>query len=228
MQDGHSQFTQFPYKRRTRMTFDHKSHFTKFFKEKGGFAPEKCSSCHILSPTGKNMLVKSFSVSCSACHEGQIVREDKKYNFLSLPLMDTAELSSIGEWPEDAEGEVTPFMKLLLSGDADFNKSYEAVKKLDWGDLTDASAENKKHVELIAWKIKDLLFKLANKKGFLHDQLKRSLGKGVPGAELANFDIPSNVVKKSAEAWFPKLKNEIRVYRSGDLSKLKSSVHFIY
>ena len=224
MQDGHTDFKKFPFKRRTRMTFDHKSHFTKFFKEKGGFAPEKCSACHILSPTGKTMLVKSFSVSCSACHENQIVREDKKYKFLSLPLMDVAELENLGQWPEDAEGKITPFMKLLLSKDAEFSKAYEAVKGLDWGDMTDASEAEKKQVELIAWKVKDLLFNMANKNDYLKIQLNETMGEGVEGAELAKFDIPTNVVKKSAKAWFPKLTNEIRAYRTGDLSKLKAPV----
>ncbi|MCM8526582.1 MAG: cytochrome c3 family protein [Lentisphaeraceae bacterium] len=224
MQDGHSNFSKFPFKRRTRMTFDHKSHFTKFFKEKGGFAPEKCSACHILSPTGKTMLVKSFSVSCSACHENQIVREDKKYTFLSLPLLDVESLDGIGQWPEDAEGRITPFMKLLLSKDADFNKSYEAVKDLDWGDLTDATDEQKKHVSTVAWKVKDLVFNLANKNDYLKTQLSSTMGPGEEGAEIAKFDIPGNMVKKSAKAWFPSLKTEIRAYRSGDLSKLKSAV----
>ena len=223
MQDGHSQFSNYPFKRRTRMTFDHKSHFGKFFKEKGGFAPEKCSACHILSPTGKNMLVKSFSLSCSACHENQIVDKQKKYDFISLPYLDTESLSDVGEWPEDAEGEITPFMKLLLSDDKEFTDSYNAIKDVELDDLTDVSDEQKKHVQKVIWKVKDLLFQMANKKGFIKEKLTKALANqdNSNSKELSQFDIPDTVIKNSANKWFPKLKQEIRVYKSGDLSKLK-------
>jgi hypothetical protein len=223
LQKNHRDFaSNFPFKRRTRMIFDHKAHFSKYFKEKKGFAPEKCSSCHTLSPTGKTMLVKSFSLSCSACHENQIVREDKKYNFFSVPLIDTVELENVGEWPEDAEGEITPFMKLILAQDPSFVTAYAGVKDLDWGDLTEASPEKKKQVQVIVWKIKELLHKVTNDNKFIKSQLAILLKGSGTQKEIAMFDIPRSVLKRSTTAWFPALRSEMKIYRTGDLSKLKS------
>ena len=151
---GHPEFDSYPYKRRTRIIFDHSTHFGKHFpealKEKATSqaAPNICTDCH--SPDGDRRLmsVKPFKVVCSSCHLNQIIGAErasgpKGIAFLTLPGLDLATLKekgvSIGEWPEDSEAELTPLMAMLIGLDDHRRQILHTVAKLDLLDLSTAS-----------------------------------------------------------------------------------------
>ena len=68
-----------------------------------------------------------FETGCAACHsdriEGSARAGPKGFEVFTVPGLDLVALrergAAIGEWPEDAEAEITPFMELLIGGDAD-------------------------------------------------------------------------------------------------------------
>ena len=70
------------------------------------------------------MLVKSFDETCAACHLEQIKGKGQAAGHsgiavLRLPGMDVQSLTNhgivVGDWPEGADGDMTPIMQLLLA-----------------------------------------------------------------------------------------------------------------
>lgn len=144
--DGdHPTFDNYPFKRRTRLIYDHAGHFGKHFPETKArnpqaIIPNTCSSCHESQKEGRQMMVASFDQTCSSCHLGQISGKErasgpKGVAYLTLPGIDMVTLRSrqaaIGEWPEFSEAEVTPFMKVLLSRNPEGAELVEEIGKLD-------------------------------------------------------------------------------------------------
>ena len=135
LENAHPEFDRFPFKRRTRIRFDHLNHISKHFRDKEmrSSAPKACKSCHLPDEDGFKMSLKSFEDNCGACHGGQVEgvgrATAKGLPVFNVPGLDVATLSerniAIGEWPEDADEEITPFMEFLLAGDGD----YMAIRK---------------------------------------------------------------------------------------------------
>ncbi len=70
---GHPPFSDYPYKRRTRIAFDHNSHIGKHFL--GEFkkeAPTTCTACHKPDDAGQTMRTGNFETTCASCHAQQI------------------------------------------------------------------------------------------------------------------------------------------------------------
>ena len=89
-------FSDYPYRRRTRIYYDHNSH-----------PPESCQACHVTDPSGRFMEVKNFTLTCAACHGAQIQGEGmtvKGVSFFTVPGIDLETLSakgiSVGGWPK--------------------------------------------------------------------------------------------------------------------------------
>jgi len=130
--NGHPEFSNFPYKRRTKIAFDHTSHIGKYFQEKfKDIAPTKCSGCHTPDSAGRYMKGRNFEIACAGCHADQIAGKGragaKGIPFFRLP------------WPADynIEEGLTPFMKLLLLSEPTFTDDMTILA--DYDDLTDLS-----------------------------------------------------------------------------------------
>ncbi len=128
--DGrHPEFESYPFKRRTRIIYDHAGHFGKHFPEVARKDPTRqipatCSTCHNSREDKRVMAVAPFEQTCTSCHLDQIVGNErvsgpKGIAFLTLPGLDLQTLkkkkASIGEWPAESEAELTPFMKVMIS-----------------------------------------------------------------------------------------------------------------
>ncbi|MGE3231061.1 MAG: hypothetical protein AB7J30_16650, partial [Hyphomicrobium sp.] len=128
--DGrHPKFDGYPFKRRTRIVFDHAGHFGKHYpevvkKDPARRIPDTCSTCHDSRQDRSVMAVAPFEQTCTGCHLDQIVGKErasgpKGIAFLSLPGLDTRTLkkksAAIGEWQDAADAELTPFMKVMIS-----------------------------------------------------------------------------------------------------------------
>jgi hypothetical protein len=121
--DGHPEFDGFPYQRRSRLYFDHVTHFQVHFKsfervKPGAILPrglrdygdganpsaQSCRSCHQPDSSGRMMPIRGFEHSCAACHGAEIEEDDLPgVQLLALPMQDskllTADGATIGQWP---------------------------------------------------------------------------------------------------------------------------------
>lgn len=225
----HPEFDDFPFRRRTRIAFDHKGHFGKHFPEltaKGGeqkaSVPGDCADCHKSGTEGRHMGVKPFAEACASCHSGQIVGEDratgpKGIAFLTLPGIDLETLreknAKIGEWPAESEAEITPLMKLLIGRDEERQSMLQSIADLDLLDLTEASAEQLKAVTTLIWEIKSLVHALVTSKV---SQVLKTIGTGsntqIDAGLIAKLtaNMPRDVFVNAQREWLPNLGKEMR------------------
>ena len=177
--DGHHpKFENYPFKRRTRIIYDHAGHFGKHFpevakKDPARRIPATCSTCHNSREDRRVMAVAPFEQTCTACHLDQIIGKErvsgpKGIAFLTLPGLDLQTLkeknASIGEWPDASEAELTPFMKVMISRDERGRALIKTVDSLNLQDLTDASDDQIKAVTNLVWEIKGLFYALISGK----------------------------------------------------------------
>ena len=225
--DGHHpKFENYPFKRRTRIIYDHAGHFGKHFpevakKDPARRIPDTCSTCHNSREDKRVMAVAPFEQTCTACHLDQIVGKErasgpKGIAFLTLPGLDLQTLkeknASIGEWPDASEAELTPFMKVMISRDERGRALIKTVDGLNLQDLTDASDDQIKAVTNLVWEIKGLFYALISGKA---SDVLADLNIG-SGAKLsANLvadltaSIPRDVVISAQQQWLPNLATEM-------------------
>ncbi|MGF1621940.1 MAG: hypothetical protein ACFCUR_15155 [Rhodomicrobiaceae bacterium] len=222
--DGnHPKFDNYPFKRRTRIAYDHMSHFGKHFPEilsKNDATkriPTTCSNCHSTREDRNHMSVASFDQTCASCHLDQITGKERAIGpkgvaFLTLPGIDVQTLKDnnidIGEWPEFSEAELTPFMKMLLARTPRGKAMIDAVSSLDLLDLTQASDAELKVVEELVWDIKGLFYELVISRASdvmasFADIAGPQLGAGAISNLSAN--LPRDVVMNAQQNWLPNL-----------------------
>ena len=225
--DGHHpKFENYPFKRRTRIIYDHAGHFDKHFPEVAKKDPAKripttCSTCHNSSADKRVMAVAPFEQTCTACHLDQIIGKErvsgpKGVAFLTLPGLDLRTLKEknalIGEWPDASEAELTPFMKVMLSRDERGRALIKTVNRLNLQDLTEASDDQIKAVTSLVWEIKGLFYALISEKAsdVLAD-LNIGSGLKLSANRVADLtaNIPRDVVISAQQQWLPNLATEM-------------------
>ncbi len=173
--DGHPEFSSdFPTRRRTRIAFNHRTHIEHHFPGEGYTAD--CSTCHEVDPSGERMLVKNFDVTCGSCHHHRDQLRGAglprtAVRVFTLPAVDLDTLRARGIWTGDApwpanasigdEIEITPFMRLLLAGDAAMVRDLEHFadpKRLF--DLSGATDEVVAAAGRVIWGVKRLILGL--------------------------------------------------------------------
>ncbi len=189
--DGHPKFDTYPFNRRTRIIFDHNSHFKTHFPaeaEKLGASVSvfgdkasgnklgKCGNCHVPGAGARQMIVKTFEETCASCHLGQIVGTEQSAGpsgipLFSLPGLDLDTLrerqAEIGEWPEgalDYGTKASPLLNLLLGADEEGRNLMRDLKMIDLLDLRDASDGDIDKVIRFVWSVKGLLYTLSAEK----------------------------------------------------------------
>ena len=222
---GHPEFTDYPAKRRTRLQFDHVSHWQKHFADPrlSFTAPTSCAHCHEPAPDGGKMLVKGFEQSCAQCHAGQIEGEGragaKGLVFIRLPEVDVAALEAagapVGEWPDYCEGEITPFMHWMLEGDAAAQKALADLGPVKLADLRAATPAQKQAAAKLVWSIKGLLADLITQG---QQVMMRRLDPyaGVRGSTRHTGNFSADSLQAAQQIWLPGLLTEVAAYRHGD------------
>jgi len=225
--DGHHpKFESYPFKRRTRIIYDHAGHFGKHYpevakKDPAKRIPDTCSTCHNSRDDKRVMAVAPFEQTCSGCHLDQIAGKErvsgpKGVAFLTLPGLDLPTMkkknAAIGEWPDASEAELTPFMKVMISRNAQGRALLKTVDKLNLQDLSKASAAEIKAVTNLAWEIKRLFHSLI--KGKASDvlgDLNIASGAKLSPALVADLtaSIPRDVVVSAQQQWLPNLAAEM-------------------
>lgn len=225
---GHPEFTSYPFDRRTRLKFNHQSHFSRHFPESRknpalqSSLPKDCAGCHLPGEGQRYMEIQSFDGMCSGCHLQDIQGETrasgpKGIDFLLVPGMDVQTFDErqidIGSWPEDAEGIPTPFMQWMLSLQANGHDLVAETGHLDLLDLRDASEEELQQVAELAWAIKELFQDLeaSGLKNVLH------LPANSDGAPVDDFQfssmtavMPRDVIVSANREWFDDLQEDLQ------------------
>ena len=227
--EGHPNFRSYPYPRRTRIFFDHESHLEKHFQNAQYVrqAPQFCTGCHETDSAGRAMLVKDFATTCAACHLDQIRGEGRADGpglaVFGVPGLDARTLRErgrpIGDWPEQAEGRLNPFMQLLLAGDPANTEALARLAKTDWLDLGNAKEEELQAAEKVAWAIKELFFELVTKgQSAWRVRLQAVLGQEPNSAEFTRLagQLPPDSLQAAQAEWFPNLLAEVPAHRAGN------------
>jgi hypothetical protein len=223
---SHPQFVKFPYRRRPRIIFDHRSHMTKHFREAEQVAPDSCGDCHQPGVRRRYMVVKSFGTMCSGCHTGDItgatqVSGPKGIDVIAVPGLDLATLSErgvdIGGWPKDSEAVLTPFMRLLLESNGESVVS--DVAGLDLLDLRRASDKDLARVAALAWAVKRLFNLLEahnpSAAGVLVGDKSDNQG-GRPQMASLTGGMSHDVIAAGNREWFPDLQDDLQRYDRGE------------
>lgn len=231
--DGHHpKFESYPFKQRTRLIYDHAGHFGKHYpevaeKDPARRIPETCSTCHNSREDRRVMAVAPFEQTCASCHLDQIVGKEratgpKGIAFLTLPGLDLQTLkrknASVGEWPDESEAELTPFMKVMVSRNAQGRHLIETVNSLNLQDLTSASDDQIKAVTDLAWEIKGLFYALISGRasdvlGDLNIVAGATLSAGLVADLTAS--LPRDVVVSAHQQWLPNLGTEMAGRQAG-------------
>jgi hypothetical protein len=225
--DGdHPKFETYPFKRRTRIVYDHAGHFGKHYpevakKDPARRIPETCSTCHNSREDKRIMAVAPFEQTCTGCHLDQIVGKErasgpKGIAFLSVPGLDVQTLkkknAAIGEWPDASEAELTPFMKVMIGKDERGRALMKTLDGLNLQDLSNASDEQIKAVTALVWKTKRLFHALI--KGKASDVLGNfNIGGGakLSAGLVADLtaSLPRDVITGAQQKWLPNLAAEM-------------------
>ena len=238
---GHPDLGQYPYHRRTQIYFDHGTHLLKYFAQDEfkrlmptGVAPESCSACHQLAPSGNLMLTKNFDAACAKCHIDEI--EDPGFPgiaFLNLPDFSAKMFefkkgmkteNPLGEWPisngKFSTPKLPPFMELLLTADPLYVAAVKQIKEIDYRQLDDFDSNQKKALLTIAWSIKQLFYDISQNGS---EELKKRLGPQASNyVNLKPSIIPA--VMQAQKLWFPNLDNEMRTRQKNSLVNSSAKV----
>ncbi|MGI9380835.1 MAG: hypothetical protein ACR2OW_14420, partial [Methyloligellaceae bacterium] len=225
----HPEFINYPFKRRTRISFDHAAHINKHFPEtrkkkeiNSSGVPEQCTYCHTSDTDPKIMTIKPFSETCSTCHLDGILGKGRLtgaqgIGLFTVPGIDLETLKEkgieIGSWPEDSEAELSPLMKFLLSLDTSNIGTLKSIEPLDLLDLTDASPDQLASIQKLVWAVKSLLNDLINKQqSWVVEQLAKVNTSGDRRSndlKLLLASLPRDVLIGAQNSWLPNLNAEL-------------------
>ncbi len=229
---AHPELGEFPYRRRTRIVFDHLTHMAQHYpaskNPNGQVASFECRQCHLQSSDGSITSVLSYESTCASCHDEKIQQSfGDGLALLQLPMIDVAALRSekldIGEWPAAAatefDGELPNLTRALLSTDP-FARS--AVEHFGTGfeflDVDPSDIDDVESVHDIAWGIKYLIYDMVEQgPPALAARLEKAMGTKLPDETARNLTghISPEAIKQLQRAWFPNLKAEVEARRAG-------------
>ena len=232
---GHPEFRNYPYKRRTRLIFDHAAHFNQHFaKSDAKLVPKECTNCHVVGPLGRVMALGGFKADCAACHQEQIrgkaLTGDKGIAVVTVPELDLDTLQKkgvwVGQWPASADGELTPFTRMLLSATPEGKAAFATLGTTHLNDLQDATDEQLAAAAQIAWAFKTLLHDLAQGgQPAVATRLTAAMAGPAPdGAAAASLDdqstdllagVSKDMIDAAERSWFPDLDKDLDARHAG-------------
>ena len=226
---GHPEYTNFPHTKATHIQFDHASHLEKHFYEDDYFdrAPEGCQQCHQTDQTGEWMLTNSFEETCSSCHLDDILGMNrataKGIAVLAIPELDVQSLQdagyNVGEWPAWADGELTPFMRVLMPRALKESSLFQAEKIVLY-DLSNADDQQLEAAAMLAWEIKRLFYELlVGGTAVLDQRLSLVMGNTIDKSTINRLvaALPKDTLLNNQQEWFPSLMQEIVDYQDGKI-----------
>lgn len=215
----HPEFTSFPTRFDRHVSYDHRSHEEKHFREKG--VAYSCGLCHVEDPTRQAMRLKPFEQACGQCHEQTIqVASMSGLELLRLPAIDSNLLRQAGfepgDWPQEIstgfDGELSPATLALLHGD---DRVRRAIAKLggsvDFTLLDDSDTEQLQAANEIVWGLKRLIWELSTRDSAAIEKRLELAGAGdrVAIRQWVAM-LPSTQLEELAAVWLPDLEFELK------------------
>ncbi len=178
---GHPTFaeTAYPYERRTRIYFDHETHYDRHFNKKVKFiegydsawppsSGESCQECHETDSQGEYMKLKSYETTCAKCHDDKFVREGFRMTLLAIPEIESGKVA--GNWPDSRHG-LSPLTRLLLTPETrkylrDLDISGESAssdrieEEESFGELWLNDDSRREAADMVAADLQNLLYKV--------------------------------------------------------------------
>ncbi len=221
----HPPLRNYPFKRRTRIIFDHDAHFRHHEVPVGS-----CLNCHTTDPKGEMMVLMSFDQACAKCHYEKDIQgmalTQPGVPFLRVPALDAETLNEegagVGRWPELSHQDlVTSFMELFIASDTNYQAALETVLEAD-AYLDDLQGEKPAVLEAaqrLGWSIKTLLFDLAQSgqtgiaarvQAVMPRPLTPDEAEGIIGL------LSPSVIREAVDTWFSRdLAQEVAQFRAG-------------
>ncbi len=217
--EGHPDFGNWPYKRRTRIMFDHASHQLKHHPAREQhFA---CADCHVADATGTRQLTRDFATSCASCHDKALgVSLADGVPLIALPTLDVAALADANAdaapWPAAADGDfdgaIPLFGKLLLTADSDTATALAALgPRFDYYDVDPDDEPQLRQAAAIANALRELIEDLASRGDeAISERLAAVLGRELTNAELAAISarLSPAAVAAYRDRWFGEASGE--------------------
>jgi hypothetical protein len=202
----HPDFGSWPYKRRTRIAFNHASHQAKHFAEKK--LTFECRACHVEDATRSVQLTVSYEAACASCHDEKIAASVAKgVPMFALPTLDVEALQAaghdVGPWPEgatgDFDGRLPPAMKLLLASDTSAAKAIELLgADFEFADVDPDDAGQLAACADLAKAIKELLVDVGRRgTTAVQERLQKSLGLNTH--EAATSDLLAGLTEETVQ-----------------------------
>lgn len=221
-ESGHPEFNRYPHKRRTRIAFDHSTHFGKHFPDKN--KAFDCAQCHIGDSFQDVQRLKPFEQSCAKCHDQSISTFTAEgMQLVNLPIVDTDSLDlvqnvySFGEWPKsctgDFDGEIPELLGLLLQSN---EKTAPDLIKLG-SHFSFDSSELAKSVQVwrYCWALKKLLYEISNEGNAAIERRLRIVFRNMKDdstvSAFANA-VDVEALNRATRNWFPKLKHDMTYF----------------
>ena len=221
---GHPAFTTYPFDRRSRIIFDHQTHISEHFTDAAYMAraPRTCVDCHQVDLNGNSMGLKPFETICASCHGAQIKGKGAVSTglaVLSLPDFDHNVMTgryAIGQWPDETDQTMTPFMRLLLSAEPSVRSALDALAGADLNNLPKNDTNKLAAAQQLAWGIKGLIYDLSR---LGQDELSRRL-EGALGHPITDHQregvvafLNAETLRSTFQSSFPNLATEVQDYR---------------
>ena len=237
---GHPEFSHYPYLRRTRIRFDHQTHYATHFANSertmpDAAGPDSCTDCHVADPEGNMVLLRGYEASCATCHDAQI-RDDSLASasaraapgivFFRLEPLDPTEVTAsdtdIGQWPSSIADPVIrnlpPFVQLLLRENDEFQEAWATLR----ADQVISGGNDTRAFETCVWTVKELLHDLS--RGGPASLRERLVSTAASAREQHSADRLTDALVGSAflkmlrlaqRDWLPDLSREIAASRQG-------------
>ncbi|MFT5526504.1 MAG: hypothetical protein ACI9HK_004481, partial [Pirellulaceae bacterium] len=233
LHDGHPDFELHSIDERSRIAFDHQSHFGQHFKSgiDGALGTDvACSACHDSDDSGRNMLVRNFEWTCASCH-GEQIEDDTDHGFelFAVPAIDLDALAkadvNIGKWPKpypihvQARGRLAPLVELLLETEPGYADIRKTIQKMDLGDLRQATPEQLAAVEAFSWQYRNMLASVVKSPTEeIRNRLTHSTSSRISKAEVEQLIklVPVDQLKRLRAKWFPTLEEELIARLAGN------------
>jgi hypothetical protein len=221
---GHPELANYPYDRRTRIYFDHQTHFGSHFS----VSQHACSDCHMADVANRYMLVKGFEETCAKCHARQI-EDDSLPGLLvaAVPAIDVESLraagTDVGQWPSiypkhvEARSTLAPLYALIAPLQDDLQGAQTKLKGIDLADLSDATPAQRQLVAALIWAFKESLVDVleGGRAGMEEDLATRQQGR-LSDKQLKELvdAIPLEGLASMQREWLPNVVQEVAARRA--------------
>jgi len=219
--EGHPEFTNYPQERRSKIAFDHSTHFGKHFPSQS--TSFDCRRCHLDDDFQNVMKLAPFEQSCASCHD-QPIRDSvgSGIELINLPMLDIDTLTSVGidvgDWPAAAQGDfdgrIPELARMLLYADVKARAAFEQLgDDFEFIDLDINDRAQMETASQLVWAIKRLLHDLSvDCDATISNRLRQIVNDEKAEFKIEHFtsSVDPGTLRRAVNRWLPTLSKEMR------------------